>query len=188
MPCAWTCLICIAEKAVLLVIRKYYTLMDDNEVYQIAIAMYPEKRHWAESYAGASSSSEIMASSDTDGQPKCKHSKWVVQDDDSEDEHSAVPEVNAAGGVLKYWENSHTTQHKLACMALDFLSAPALSVDAEHAFLGSLLQINLQNFKAQVAVGSWYNSPLLPRISSVAAIINNKVSKGKRMAVMIEDD
>ncbi|KAL4080589.1 hypothetical protein J3A83DRAFT_4085103 [Scleroderma citrinum] len=71
----------------------------------------------------------------------------------------------------------------------------ALSVDAEHAFLGSLLQvnhlhhqINLQNFKAQVAVRSWYNSPLLPRISSVAAIINNKVSKGKRMAVMIEDD
>ena len=73
-------------------------------------------------------------------QHKC--SKWAVQDDDSEDEHSTVvtdlieiyldsppipkSEVKAARGVLKYWENSHTTQPKLACMALDFLSAPGL--------------------------------------------------------------
>ncbi|KAL4078486.1 hypothetical protein V8B97DRAFT_1853702, partial [Scleroderma yunnanense] len=65
----------------------------------------------------------------------------------------------------------------------------ALSVDAEHALAGGHHQVNhlqhqisLQNFKAQVAVGSWYNSPLLPSISSVAAIINDKVSEGKRMA------
>ena len=71
-----------------------------------------------------------------------KRSKRAVQDDDSEDEHSTVvtdsienyldsppipkSEVKAAGGVLKYWENSRTTRPKLARMALDFLSAPGL--------------------------------------------------------------
>ncbi|KAL4061863.1 hypothetical protein V8B97DRAFT_1878572, partial [Scleroderma yunnanense] len=169
-------LICTAAKAALLVIGKCYTLTDDNEIYQIAIAMCPDKkvdwfdmnsdwhsedrleaqqivyRCWAESYAGASPSTEIMVSSDMDGQPKCKCSKWVVQDDDCEDKYSAVvadsieiyldlppipkPEVKAARGVLKYWENSCTAWPKLACMALDFLLAPALSVDAEHAFSG----------------------------------------------------
>ena len=99
-------------------------------------------------------------------------------------------------------------------MALDFLSAPgsilfmwlftniiictfvlASSVDAERAFSGGRLQVNhlqhqisSQSFKAQVAVGSWYNSPLLPSITSVAAIINDKVLKGKTTAVVIEDD
>ena len=128
------------------------------------------------------------------------------------------PEIKAAGGVLKYWENSCAARPKLARMALDFLSAPgstlfallftnmiiythilASSVDAERAFSGGRLQVNhlqhqisSQSFKAQVAVGSWYDSPLLPSISSVAAIINDKVSKGKKKAVaepvMIEDD
>ena len=36
-----------------------------------------------------------------------------------------------------------------------------------------------QSFKAQVAVGSWYNTPLLPNLSSATAIITNKMSKGK---------
>ena len=55
--------------------------------------------------------------------------------------------------------------------------------------------ISSQSFKAQVAVGSWYNSPLLPSTTSVAEIINDKVLKGKKRAiahdsepVVIEDD
>ena len=65
-----------------------------------------------------------------------KRSKRAVQDVDSEDEHSTVvtdsiesyldsppipkSEVKAAGGVLKYWENSRTTQPKLVRMAWIF--------------------------------------------------------------------
>ena len=116
----------------------------------------------------------------------------------------AKPEVKATGGVLKYWESCRTTRHRLAQMALDFLSAPGLavshycslrklmsillasSVDAERTFSGGRLQVNhlqhqmsSQSFKAQVAVGSWYNTPLLPNMSSATAIITNKTSKGK---------
>ena len=89
------------------------------------------------------------------------------------------------GGVLKYWENAHMTCPRLAQMALNFLSAPSMgfsfcgyefrtyrcfvasSVDAEQPFSGGRLQvnhlqhqINSQSFKAQVAVGSWYSTPI----------------------------
>ncbi|KIM60778.1 hypothetical protein SCLCIDRAFT_86322, partial [Scleroderma citrinum Foug A] len=68
---------------------------------------------------------------------------------------------------LKYWESLRTTRSQLARMALDFLLASASSVDAERVFSGGRLQANhlqnqmsLQSFKAQVAVGSWYDTPL----------------------------
>ena len=38
----------------------------------------------------------------------------------------------------------------------------------------------LADFKDQVAVGSWYNSSPLPSSSSVATMISDEVSKGKR--------
>ncbi|KAI6018854.1 hypothetical protein EDC04DRAFT_2576187 [Pisolithus marmoratus] len=69
----------------------------------------------------------------------------------------------------------------------------ASSVDAERVFSGGHLQVNhlqhqmgSQSFKAQVAVGSWYNMPLLPSTSSSAVIIKNKLSKGKDWAEPIE--
>ncbi|KAI6040770.1 hypothetical protein EDC04DRAFT_2566510 [Pisolithus marmoratus] len=69
----------------------------------------------------------------------------------------------------------------------------ASSVDAERAFSGGRLQVNhlqhrmgSQSFKAQVAVGSWYDTPLLPSTSSSAVIIKNKLSKGKDRAEPIE--
>ncbi|KAI9566708.1 hypothetical protein HD554DRAFT_2220870 [Boletus coccyginus] len=54
-------------------------------------------------------------------------------------------------------------------MALDYLSAPASSVDAERSFSCGWLQVNhlqhgisSQSFKAKLAVGSWSRTPLLP--------------------------
>ncbi|KAG2351252.1 hypothetical protein BDR07DRAFT_1320647 [Suillus spraguei] len=50
-------------------------------------------------------------------------------------------------------------------MALDFLSAPASSVDAEQALSCGRLQVNhlqhgisSQAFKAQMAIGLWYKT------------------------------
>ncbi|KIN96774.1 hypothetical protein M404DRAFT_162417, partial [Pisolithus tinctorius Marx 270] len=69
----------------------------------------------------------------------------------------------------------------------------ASSVDAERAFSGGCLQVNhlqhwmgSQSFKAQVAVGSWYDTPLLPSTSSATAIIKSRTSKGKERAEPIE--
>ncbi|KAI5983302.1 hypothetical protein EDC04DRAFT_2915048 [Pisolithus marmoratus] len=86
----------IAAEAALLMIGKYYVLTDDNEVYQIAIVMCPEKKiewfdqnpdwhledrieahwvvqtHWDESYSGISQSTVVTTRHDKDGQPKVK--------------------------------------------------------------------------------------------------------------------
>ncbi|OJA11691.1 hypothetical protein AZE42_09249, partial [Rhizopogon vesiculosus] len=49
-------------------------------------------------------------------------------------------ELNAAGGVLKYWENARATRPRLAQMALDFLSAPGMTA---HECLYPLLVLTL---------------------------------------------
>ncbi|KAG2342539.1 hypothetical protein BDR05DRAFT_841213, partial [Suillus weaverae] len=58
----------------------------------------------------------------------------------------------------------------------------ASSVDAERAFSGGLLQvshlqhgINSQTFKAQVTVGSWYNTPLMNDLSAVTSLMHTKM-------------
>jgi hypothetical protein len=55
---------------------------------------------------------------------------------------------------------------------------PATSVDIEQAFSARRLTINhlqhnmsLEMFEAKMVVGSWYGTPLLPKISNMAAII-----------------
>ncbi|KAF9234387.1 hypothetical protein BU15DRAFT_26819, partial [Melanogaster broomeanus] len=60
--------------------------------------------------------------------------------------------------------------------------SPASSVDAERAFSGGCLQvghlqhrISSQSFKAQVAIGLWYASPLLSNTTTVTAMINKKM-------------
>lgn len=108
-------------------------------------------------------------------------------------EASCVPraEIAAAGGVLQYWENARATRPRLAQMALDFLSAPASSVDAERAFSGGRLQVNhlqhgisSQTFKAQVAVGSWFNTPLMPDLEVATNIMRQKMKGADRKSVV----
>ncbi|KIJ05696.1 hypothetical protein PAXINDRAFT_141102 [Paxillus involutus ATCC 200175] len=143
------------------------------------------RERWEKTYAILQEPSLATASqtstTETE-QPPRKRSKWatIVHDSDNDEDSSTDPdsieayldlppvaksEVKAAGGVLKYWENRHAITPRLARMALDFLSAPASSVDAERAFSGGRLQVghlqhrlSSQSFKAQVAVGSWYTS------------------------------
>ncbi|KAG1821483.1 hypothetical protein EV424DRAFT_1322207 [Suillus variegatus] len=75
-------------------------------------------------------------------------------------------------------------------MALDFLSAPASSVDAERAFSCGRLQVNhlqhgisSQAFKAQMAIGSWYKTPFLDdKIATQILSEHMKRSKGKGKA------
>jgi len=65
----------------------------------------------------------------------------------------------------------------------------ASSVDAERAFSGGRLQVNhlqhdvsLQTFRAQMAVGSWYNTPLMNDLRTVTSIMRTKMEKGKGKA------
>jgi hypothetical protein len=154
-------------------------------------------------------------------QLKRSSSKWAIYSDnedqdvtsvhpDSMDAYLNMPcmsrtEIQAAGGVLQYWENARATRPRLAQMALDFLSAPGIflacrlskfdidhlasSVDAERAFSGGRLQVNhlqhgvsSQTFRAQMAVGSWYKTPLMNDLGAVTSIMRSKMEKGKGKA------
>ncbi|KAJ1303611.1 hypothetical protein OPQ81_011795 [Rhizoctonia solani] len=82
------------------------------------------------------------------------------------------------GGVLSSRTTMLETKPRLARMALDYLTAPAISVDVERAFSAGRLTINhLQHnmspgtFEAKMTVGSWYDTPLLPDISELATVI-----------------
>ncbi|QRV78731.1 AC transposase [Ceratobasidium sp. AG-Ba] len=86
------------------------------------------------------------------------------------------------GGLLKYWEGERKRTPRLAAFALGILTAPASSVDAERAFSGGRLTINhLQHsmseltFEAKMAVGSWYQTPLLPSVDTAASILASTV-------------
>ncbi|KAG9119766.1 hypothetical protein FRC07_005051 [Ceratobasidium sp. 392] len=93
--------------------------------------------------------------------------------------------VKLAGGPLRYWEaqKSQMSCPELAQFALDYLSAPASSVDAERAFSsGRLMTNHLQHqmsddtFRAKMALRLWYKTPLLPEVSEVASLLANRLS------------
>ncbi|KAG9081574.1 hypothetical protein FRC06_005502 [Ceratobasidium sp. 370] len=85
-------------------------------------------------------------------------------------------------GLLEYWKKQQKKTPRVAGFALGILSAPASSVDAERAFSGRRLTINhLQHsmseltFEAKMAVGSWFQTPLLLSVDTAAAILEDKV-------------
>lgn len=93
--------------------------------------------------------------------------------------------VQRMGAVLKYWVREEGHGSPLARVALDVLTAPGMllahficysvtsrskasSVDAERAFSGGRMAVNyrrhrmsLTTFRAKMALGSWYGTPLL---------------------------
>ncbi|CAE6371544.1 unnamed protein product [Rhizoctonia solani] len=86
------------------------------------------------------------------------------------------------GGLLSYWDSQLKYTPCIAKFALRILSLPASSVDAEQAFLGGHLTVNhLQHsmgdmtFEAKMAVGSWFNTPLLPSVDTTTAIVEEKM-------------
>jgi hypothetical protein len=113
-------------------------------------------------------------------------------------------DVDQAGGVLGYWEQACASRPNLAWMALDFLSAPgervvmtpfstcspclASSVDAERAFSSGRLQVShlqhgmsSQTFRAQVAIGSWAGTPLMPGLKGPTEFIKARMRKGVKL-------
>ncbi|KAI6045222.1 hypothetical protein EDC04DRAFT_2598822 [Pisolithus marmoratus] len=187
----------IAAKAALLMIGKYYALTDDSEVYRIAIVMCPDRKaewfdknpdwhpedrltvrqvvreRWEKSYVVTSPghlATQDVVTTHNSSPLKRKRSKWAIDDSDNEgDDLSSNPD-----SIDAYLDSPTITKSELK-------AAGASSVDAERAFSGGRLQVNhlqhrisSQSFKAQVAVGSWYGSPVLPDTKSIAGIINKK--------------
>jgi len=128
------------------------------------------RKRWSETYALAASPTHDLPSVPSHGEAR---GRWAssfqrastptsASNPDSIEAYLSAPIMS--GGPLVYWEQARRTRPRLARMALDFLSTPASSVDAERAFSGGRLQVNhlqhgisSQSFKALVALGSWYN-------------------------------
>ncbi|EUC59816.1 hypothetical protein RSOL_324140 [Rhizoctonia solani AG-3 Rhs1AP] len=88
--------------------------------------------------------------------------------------------VDEMGGVLNYWLNEQKRGSPLGRVALDLLTAPASSVDTGRILSSSSIaasyrqhQMHLSLFRAKMAVGSWYQTPLLPEIDEVVDILND---------------
>ncbi|GBE89936.1 Putative AC transposase OS=Zea mays PE=2 SV=2 [Sparassis crispa] len=171
------------------------------------------RARWTESYAGDSNDMSVNTPTVSVMASTSKRGKWAssfrnepstsTHPIDSIDAYLESPlvsrdDVKQAGGVLAYWAQASKTRPRLARMALDFLTAPASSVDAERAFSGGRLTVNhlqhqtsSQSFKAQVAVGSWAGTPLLQDTKTCASFIGGKKrstsAKGKEREVMDVD-
>ncbi|QRV75576.1 hAT family dimerization protein [Ceratobasidium sp. AG-Ba] len=87
--------------------------------------------------------------------------------------------IENSGGPLGYWtdQKSYMAHPELAKFAINYLSTPASSVDAERAFsCGRLMTNHLQHqmssdtFRAKMALRLWYKTPLLPNNSNVASM------------------
>ncbi|KAI6024403.1 hypothetical protein EDC04DRAFT_2933480 [Pisolithus marmoratus] len=155
----------IAAKAALLMIGKYYALTDDSEVYRIAIVMCPDRKaEWFDKNPDWHPEDWLTVQQVVQERWEKsyhKHSKWAIDDSNNEgDDLSSNPD-----SIDAYLDSPTITKSELK-------AAGASSVDAEHAFSGGRLQ-------AQVAVGSWYGSPVLPDTKSIAGIINKKVQRHK---------
>ncbi|CAE6452312.1 unnamed protein product [Rhizoctonia solani] len=90
-------------------------------------------------------------------------------------------EINKHGALLQFWENEAKAGSVLGRLALDILTAPSSSVDVERAFSGGRMSVNyrqhrtsLATFRAKMAVGSWFGTPLLPDVAEVLEMVEGK--------------
>ncbi|CAE7176097.1 unnamed protein product [Rhizoctonia solani] len=88
--------------------------------------------------------------------------------------------IEEKGGVLNYWNHELEAQPRVARMALDYLTIPgeSSSVDSTRWFSGGQIPTNgLEKhmddnaFRAIISVGSWFGTPVLPDIDSVANLL-----------------
>ncbi|CCO31597.1 hypothetical protein RSOLAG1IB_10834 [Rhizoctonia solani AG-1 IB] len=93
----------------------------------------------------------------------------------------AETKVNRLGGLLQFWENKVKAILVLGRLALDILTTPSLLVDVERAFSGGPMLVNycqqrtsLSIFRAKMAVGSWFGTPLLPDVAEVLDMVEWK--------------
>ncbi|KAG1884316.1 hypothetical protein F4604DRAFT_1574591, partial [Suillus subluteus] len=98
------------------------------------------RQRWTESYATLTSPVPTVTHATSKLRRTASTSKWAAAGSDDEDTFISPDsieayldapcvsrtEIQAAGGVLQYWENARATRPRLAQMALDFLSAPGM--------------------------------------------------------------
>ncbi|EUC55345.1 hAT family dimerization protein [Rhizoctonia solani AG-3 Rhs1AP] len=99
-------------------------------------------------------------------------------------EHVSRHVIKLAGGPLQYWDAQRAlvSCSDLSRFAIDYLSAPASSVEVERAFsCGHLMTNHLQHqmspetFQAKMALRSWYKTPLLWDVSELATVLGDSV-------------
>ncbi|KAF7969646.1 hypothetical protein HWV62_26741 [Athelia sp. TMB] len=160
------------------------------------------RTRWTETYAPLSSLATARESEarQATGPPKAR-SRWASSfrstdavaaavDPDTLDVYLAAAPIPKAD-----IDQSKGSRPRLSRMALDFLTAPTSSVDAERAFSVGRLQVNhlqhnmsSQSFKAQMALGAWAGGPLLPDLDLPTRVISEVIGNSKGKGKAVEDD
>ncbi|EAU88633.2 hypothetical protein CC1G_01006 [Coprinopsis cinerea okayama7 len=134
------------------------------------------RREWLDNYKTASSATSarntpaaapVDAQSDRFSKARQRVNEYrdMAPDDDEVDaleEWLSTPPVKTKLDPIKYWFKQKQDGHPLAQMALDFLSAPATSTDAERAFSRGGLTVSklrhalsAKSVRATTVLGSW---------------------------------
>ncbi|QRV77422.1 hAT family dimerization protein [Ceratobasidium sp. AG-Ba] len=197
----------VAAQAALLVYEKYIGKMTtESEMYYIAVeppAMCPtlklKCRRFYESYAAAPG--QNTGAVNTQNIPQLESLRPAKRVNKHLHQHSLVlpqPQSTAYdsieqylvddvvsedvvaqhGGLIRYCTTQLKERPQVYSMAMDYLTAPASSVNAERAFSNGRLMVNhLQHqmssrtFQAKMAVGSWVGTPLLPDLTAAATAV-----------------
>ncbi|QRW12433.1 hAT family dimerization protein [Ceratobasidium sp. AG-Ba] len=198
----------VAAEASLQVFEKYMGAMGESDIYTLSVVMCPDRKlKWfadrgfltepirdrlverfdsrnPQAHQSTRPRELLRASGSIWTQRHTSTSSPPVHlECDSIQEYLETPVVSPYvisqyGGVLAYWDSELERRPRVARLALDLLTVPASSVDAERAFSGGRLMMNrlqhrmsTRTFQAQMAIGSWYGTPLLPELDKVAEII-----------------
>ncbi|KAG9092375.1 hypothetical protein FRC06_000123 [Ceratobasidium sp. 370] len=197
----------VAAYSALLVVNKYLRLMEESDLYLMAVAMCPVRQMLHNFYTqlyGRRTSVPPPPECLYPARPAPPINPWMEVPATMQtairaatshtapstglsaiDTYLAAPVTckdnkAADGGVFAYWNRQQTEGSLIASMALDILTAPASSVDAEQAFSGGRMAVNyrqhrmsISTFRAKMALGSWYGTPLMPNIDQAVEILTD---------------
>ncbi|CAE6526037.1 unnamed protein product [Rhizoctonia solani] len=178
-----------AAHSALLVDNKYMDAFADSEVYWIALGLFTYKA--SSGVDAATINLQLQEEEEESEDEWIPNNRPLRQSADVNSietylrtEPVSQKGVRLAGGPLKYWDTQKSLMScsDLARFAIDYLSAPASSVEVERAFsCGRLMTNHLQHqmssetFQAKMALRSWYKTPLLRDVSELATVLGDHI-------------
>ncbi|TFK79869.1 hypothetical protein K466DRAFT_579083 [Polyporus arcularius HHB13444] len=201
------------------VLNRYYSKTDDSIMYRCAMIMHPRyklayfrtegwlqdwidtaldivRREW-DRYKPSSSEAASQLRSQGTSLFAALDTYGTEGSVDALEDYLNTPPIPSISDPLKHWHALDSEKNPLARMALDMLSAPATSVDAERSFsrgglVVSKLRHNLsdESTRAATVLNSWMQIPgLVPKQSIVQTFKTGDLqpilvsTRGKRVPI-----
>ena len=116
---------------------------------------------------------------------------WGTEEsDDALEAYLLSPALPKVGDPIMYWQSQLTGGDPMARMSLDFLSAPASSVDVERAFSRGGLVVSKrrhalsdESVRASTVFGSWVSLPGIIPETQIIEVLRGKSKRSKKTSV-----